>query len=173
MMSKNGDEWKVLVEHKNDKKLNEPGSVASWPIQMTNTLNFSTSGFEIYGIVQSVVFDSLKAIEIQKINNKEIPIAEVSSGSISNLLEKRKLYKRLAHSSKVYLQKQIVVGARVVRGGDWKWQNQYDSKAEGTVIGEMQNGWVEVYWDNDCYNLYRMGAKGEFDISLAPSHNNS
>jgi hypothetical protein len=115
MMSKNGDEWEVLVEHKNDKKLNEPGSVASWPIQMTNTLNFSTSGFEIYGIVQSVVFDSLKAIEIQKINNKEIPIVEVSSGSISNLLEKRKLYKRLAHSSKVNLQKQVVAGA--VRGG--------------------------------------------------------
>jgi hypothetical protein len=41
--------------------------------------------------VQSVVFDSLKAIEIQKLNNKEIPIVEVSSGSISNLLEKRKL----------------------------------------------------------------------------------
>jgi hypothetical protein len=119
------------------------------------------------------VFDSLKAIEIQKINNKEIPIVEVSSGSLSNSLEKRKLYKRLAHSSKVNLQKQIVAGARVVRGGDWKWQNQDDSKAEGTVIGEMQNGWVEVYWDNDCYNLYRMGAKGEFDISLAPSHNNS
>jgi hypothetical protein len=79
MMSKNGDECEVLVEHKNDKKLNEPGSVASWPIQYK-----STSGFEIYGIVQSVVFDSLKAIEIQKLNNKEIPIVEVSSGSISN-----------------------------------------------------------------------------------------
>jgi E3 ubiquitin-protein ligase HECTD1 len=57
----------------------------------------------------------------------------------------------------------------VVRGGDWKWQNQDDSKAEGTVIGEMQNGWVEVYWDNGCFNLYRMGAEGKFDLSLSPS----
>jgi len=161
MMSKNGDDWEVLVEHKNDKKLNEPGSVASWPIQMTDTLkeeedgwrfvrlqqngknssdehyHFSISGFEIYGTVQSVVFDNLKAIEIQKINNKEIPIVEVSSGSLSNSLEKRKLYKRLAHSSKVNLQKQVVAGARVVRGGDWKWQNQDDSKAEGSLASTV------------------------------------
>jgi hypothetical protein len=37
----------------------------------------------------------------------------------------------------------------------------------------MQNGWVEVYWDNGCFNLYRMGAEGKFDLSLAPSHDNS
>ena len=48
-----------------------------------------------------------------------------------------------------------------------------DSKAEDTVIGEMQNGWVEVYWDNGCFNLYRMGAEGKLDLSLAPSHDNS
>ena len=192
MMSKNGEEWDVLIEHKNDKKLNEPGSVASWPITTAESWRFvrlqqngknssdehyhlSISGFEIYGTVQSVVFDGLRGIEIQKPirQEKEIPTIVEISNSLSNSLEKRKLYKRLAHSSKANLQKQIVAGARVVRGGDWKWQNQDDSKAEGTVIGDMQNGWVEVYWDNGGFNLYRMGAEGKFDLSLAPSHDTS
>ena len=195
MMSKNGEEWDVLYEHKNDKKLNEPGSVATWAISDYNPsladaqgwrfvriqqnwknssdehYHLSISGFEIYGSVLSVFSDSLRTIEIKKVA-KEIPIVEISSSN-SNTLDKRKLYKRLTQSSKVNLQKQIVAGARVVRGGDWKWQNQDDLKAEGTVISEMQNGWVEVYWDNGAFNLYRMGAEGKFDLSLAPSHDAS
>jgi E3 ubiquitin-protein ligase HECTD1 len=216
MMSKNGEDWDLLYDHKNDRKLNEPGSVASWVISdfeessellvdeklgwrfvrlQQNGKNssdehyhLSISGFEIYGQVTAVVFESLKAVEIQK-PAKELPNIEINSLLGSNSLEKRKHFKRLAQSLKVNLQKQMVSGnyilllesslsnffsyfkgARVIRGSDWKWQNQDDTKAEGTVVGELQNGWVEVLWDNTSFNLYRMGAEGKYDLSLAPSH---
>lgn len=39
--------------------------------------------------------------------------------------------------------KQMVVGARVTRGMDWKWRDQDGSpSAEGTVTGELHNGTV-------------------------------
>ena len=56
----------------------------------------------------------------------------------------------------------MVNGARVVRGADWKWSEQdrhhsSDSSSsftphlnEGTVIGELKDGWVEVVWDNSA-----------------------
>jgi hypothetical protein len=59
-----------LLEHKNEKKINEPGPEASWP-QMTDKIqdtNIIISAYlDLKYTVQSVVFDSLKAIEIQKI----------------------------------------------------------------------------------------------------------
>lgn len=37
--------------------------------------------------------------------------------------------------------KQMVPGARVVRGMDWKWRDQDGPKGgEGTVTGELHNG---------------------------------
>lgn len=37
--------------------------------------------------------------------------------------------------------KQLVIGARVVRGLDWKWRDQDGTPpAEGTVTGELHNG---------------------------------
>ena len=72
MMSREGNEWDLLYEHKNDQKLNEPGSVASWEINQSELVtnenkgwryvrlqqngknsseehyHFSISGFEIY-----------------------------------------------------------------------------------------------------------------------------
>lgn len=79
------------------------------------------------------------------------------------------------------LQKQMVFGARVIRGNDWKWQdqdkpcdnNELDQveSAEGTIIGEMSNeGWVECLWDNGLANFYRMGNEGKYDLLLAHSH---
>ena len=37
--------------------------------------------------------------------------------------------------------KDMVVGARVVRGADWKWRNQ-DGRppGKGTITGELRNG---------------------------------
>ena len=37
--------------------------------------------------------------------------------------------------------KEMVVGARVVRGADWKWRNQ-DGRppGKGTITGELRNG---------------------------------
>lgn len=37
--------------------------------------------------------------------------------------------------------KQLVIGARVVRGLDWKWRDQDGTPSgEGTVTGELHNG---------------------------------
>ena len=55
--------------------------------------------------------------------------------------------------------KQMVVGARVVRGLDWKWRDQDGHPpGEGTVTGEMHNGKDLGMGDNEsmiCRGLKR------------------
>ena len=49
------------------------------------------------------------------------------------------------------------VGAKVMRGVDWKWGDQ-DGGALGVgrVIGELgEDGWVRVQWDLGSTNSYR------------------
>ena len=42
---------------------------------------------------------------------------------------------------RTHVLKQMVPGARVVRGMDWKWRDQDGSPSgEGTVTGELHNG---------------------------------
>lgn len=56
----------------------------------------------------------------------------------------------------------------MVRGLDWKWRDQDGSPAgEGTVTGELHNGWIDVTWDHGGSNSYRMGAEGKYDLKLA------
>ncbi|KAK6110532.1 HECT-domain (ubiquitin-transferase) family protein [Brugia pahangi] len=57
------------------------------------------------------------------------------------------------------------VGSRVVRGPDWKWDDQ-GSNMEGTVISLIDNGWIDVQWDDCTSNSYRFGADGKYDIEL-------
>ena len=48
------------------------------------------------------------------------------------------------------------LGTRVVRGRDWKWQDQ-DGYLEGVVIGELEpDGWVRVRWNSGATNSYRL-----------------
>ena len=64
--------------------------------------------------------------------------------------------------------KRLVVGARVLRGVDWKWRDQDGTPpGVGTVTGELRNGWIEVNWDHGGANSYRMGAEGKYDLQLA------
>ena len=73
------------------------------------------------------------------------------------------------------------MGARVVRGLGWKWNDQdcvtlleSEMPAEGTVIGTLAQTedvpehvaaeWLEVIWDNGVFNFYRVD-----DLQLAPS----
>lgn len=37
---------------------------------------------------------------------------------------------------------------------------------EGTVTGELHNGWIDVTWDHGASNSYRMGAEGKYDLRL-------
>ena len=51
------------------------------------------------------------------------------------------------------------VGAKVMRGADWKWGDQ-DGGALGVgrVIGELgEDGWVRVQWETGSTNSYRFG----------------
>lgn len=47
------------------------------------------------------------------------------------------------------------MGTKVVRGRDWKWQDQ-DEFMEGVVVGELdEEGWVRVRWNSGATNSYR------------------
>ncbi|XP_052100272.1 uncharacterized protein LOC127734447 isoform X2 [Mytilus californianus] len=46
------------------------------------------------------------------------------------------------------------LGDRVRRGPLWTYGNQ-DGNSPGTVIGQHDNGWVRVVWDNGHNNIYR------------------
>lgn len=64
--------------------------------------------------------------------------------------------------------KKLVVGAKVVRGVDWKWRDQDGNPpGVGVVTGELRNGWIEVQWEHGGANSYRMGAEGKYDLQLA------
>ncbi|XP_052130677.1 E3 ubiquitin-protein ligase HECTD1 isoform X3 [Frankliniella occidentalis] len=170
-VSKDGITWTTLLAHIDDCSLNEPGSTASWPlecpadetqgwrhirIQQTGknasgqTHYLSLSGFEIYGVVTGVCEDLGKAAKEAE----------------ANLRKQRRLLK-------TQVVKHLVAGARVVRGLDWKWRDQDGNPpGEGTVTGELHNGWIDVTWDQGGSNSYRMGAEGKYDLKLVNSEIN-
>ena len=169
--SRDGVTWTVLTDHSGDERLGEPGSTATWQIpppladqqdggwrhiriqQMgknasAQTHYLSLSGFEIYGTVTGVCDELGKAA-------KEAEAA---------LRKQRRLLKNS-------MVRHMVTGARVTRGLDWKWGDQDGPggpPAEGTITGEIHNGWIDVAWDHGSSNSYRMGAEGKYDLKLAP-----
>ncbi|XP_060835591.1 E3 ubiquitin-protein ligase HERC2 isoform X3 [Rhopalosiphum padi] len=64
----------------------------------------------------------------------------------------------------------LKLGARVVRGEDWKWENQDGSPSgEGQIVSKIgDDGWIRVLWDHGVSNSYRMGKEGKYDLKLAP-----
>nr|XP_023027956.1 E3 ubiquitin-protein ligase HECTD1-like [Leptinotarsa decemlineata] len=164
-MSKDGNSWTTLYTHTHDMSLNDPGSTATWPLEVPSdetqgwrhvriqqagknasgqTHYLSLSGFEIYGQVTGVYEDMGKAHKEQE----------------AHLRKQRRLVKS-------QLLKHMTVGARVVRGVDWKWRDQ-DGNPPGE--GELHSGWIDITWDHGGSNSYRMGAEGKFDIKLAPGY---
>lgn len=57
-----------------------------------------------------------------------------------------------------------VEGLRVKRGPDWEFDNQ-DSNGLGTIVDELDDGWVRVKWDHGAQDNYRIHLKQ--DLSLA------
>lgn len=167
-MSKDGVNWTTLVTHNEDKNLSEPGSTATWPIECADdegyrhvriqqngrnasgqTHYLSLSGFEIYGRVESICDDIHRSIE------KE---------NEAKLRRERRLIRSQL--------KMITQGARVVRGPDWRWDDQDGTPpCEGSVSGDIHNGWIDVQWAHGLRNSYRMGAEGKYDLKLANSDN--
>ncbi|KRT81883.1 hypothetical protein AMK59_5650 [Oryctes borbonicus] len=168
-MSRDGISWTTLYTHSDDTSLNEPGSTSTWPIEVSQeeyqgwrhvriqqngknasgqTHYLSLSGFEIYGQVTGVCDDLGKA----------------AKEADAILKKQRKLLK-------AQMLKHITLGARVIRGMDWKWKDQDGNPpGEGTVTGELHNGWIDVTWDHGGSNSYRMGAEGKYDLKLAPGY---
>ncbi|XP_072896164.1 E3 ubiquitin-protein ligase HECTD1 isoform X1 [Hemitrygon akajei] len=169
-VSKDGQNWTTLYTHVDDCSLNEPGSTATWPLDLPKdekqgwrhirikqmgknasgqTHYLSLSGFELYGTVSGVCEDQL---------------GKAAKEAEANLRRQRRLVRS-------QVLKYMVPGARVVRGIDWKWRDQDGNPpGEGTITGELHNGWIDVTWDAGGSNSYRMGAEGKFDLKLAPGY---
>ncbi|KAM9500828.1 Fc receptor-like protein 5 [Clarias gariepinus] len=60
------------------------------------------------------------------------------------------------------------IGTRVMRGQDWKWNNQDGPPPGfGRVIDELRTDlWIRVQWDTGDANVYRMGNEGKYDLKL-------
>ncbi|XP_071117300.1 uncharacterized protein [Haliotis cracherodii] len=57
------------------------------------------------------------------------------------------------------------LGSRVMRGKDWKWEDQ-DLQGVGTIINHDENeNWVWVLWDSGERNRYRYNLNGVFDVA--------
>ncbi|GCB66518.1 hypothetical protein scyTo_0015007 [Scyliorhinus torazame] len=172
-VSKDGQNWTTLYTHVDDCSLNEPGSTATWPLDSPKdekqgwrhirikqmgknasgqTHYLSLSGFELYGTVSGACEDQL---------------GKAAKEAEANLRRQRRLVRS-------QVLKYMVPGARVVRGIDWKWRDQDGNPpGEGTITGELHNGWIDVTWDAGGSNSYRMGAEGKFDLKLAPGESDT
>ncbi|XP_058800749.1 E3 ubiquitin-protein ligase HECTD1 isoform X3 [Phymastichus coffea] len=165
--SRDGANWTTLYTHVDDCSLNEPGSTFTWTFEPPTTCEdaqgwrhlrlqqtgknasgqthyLSVSGFEVYGEVMGVCEDLGRAAK-----------------------EAEACVRRQRRLIRSQVLRHLVAGARVARGLDWKWRDQDGiPPGEGTVTGELHNGWIDVTWDNGCSNSYRMGAEGKYDLRL-------
>ena len=197
LMSKTGgpnsSDWDLIYTHSNDDSLKEAGASATWSLsesssvrkekesqgkgwrfariqqtgrnQSGSSYSLAVSGFEIYGIVHSAVTDPLVSVSLNPASTK----------LHTNESEKRKHKRMISSINKSNsAAKHLTLGARVIRGMDWKWGAQDENSdglvCEGTVIGELALGWTEVIWDTGLHNFYRMGHEAKFDLHLASSH---
>lgn len=55
------------------------------------------------------------------------------------------------------------IGSRVVRGKDWKWEDQ-DGGGPGTIVGHKDKGIAYVLWDNHQIGAYRYNYEGTYDL---------
>ena len=159
--SKDGVQWTVLRDHQKDESLVDPGSTHTWTIEApdeeeegwrhvriiqmgpngTNRNFLSISGFELYGKVTGVFTDKPGRMMME---------AEAAARQEARMNVHR-----------------MVIGSRVVRGFDWKWNNQDGGEGNaGIVQGDIVDGWVDVKWDHGDSNRYRMGAQDSYDLKL-------
>jgi E3 ubiquitin-protein ligase HECTD1 len=69
-----------------------------------------------------------------------LPAGKAAKEAEANLRRQRRLLR-------TQVLKHLLVGARVVRGLDWKWRDQDGNPpGEGTVTGELHNGMNCVDW---------------------------
>ena len=72
-------------------------------------------------------------------------------------------------TSATAMRSELITGARVVRGPNWKWGDQDGGTGNVGVVtagtDSRTDKWVSVKWNsNSRTNLYRYGADGAFDV---------
>ena len=141
LMSKTGGpnmaDWDIIHTHMNDDRLKDFGSSFTWPLtevrkepygwrfariqqngrnQSGQSYALSLCGFEIYGTVYSVVTDPLMSVSISSSSTR----LQLTTSSAES--EKRRQRRLMQSANKMSSQqKQMILGARVIRGPDWKW----------------------------------------------------
>jgi hypothetical protein len=82
----------------------------------------------------SVVLAGVNAVQQKGAVFCSLPAGKAAKEAEANLRRQRRLLR-------TQVLKHLLVGARVVRGLDWKWRDQDGNPAgEGTVTGELHNG---------------------------------
>ncbi|XP_045534759.1 E3 ubiquitin-protein ligase HECTD1 isoform X2 [Papilio machaon] len=173
-MSMDGVTWSTLAAHSDEQALQEPGSTATWRLRADAAYRYlrvqqngknasgqshylSLSGFEIYGKVVSVIESPPR----QCAGSGAAATTGAAAGAATGggCVARARRWSRGARG--------LCVGARVMRGVDWKWRDQDGPHpALGTVTSDLHNGWVDVRWDHGGRNSYRMGAEGKFDLKV-------
>lgn len=165
-MSKDGLNWITLLTHTEDKSLTEPGSTCTWPIE---GLTEDTQGFRHIRIQQNgknssgqTHYLSLSGLEVY---GKIVSVCEDMGKIAAKEIETKMRRDRRQVRSQL---KNFTQGSRVLRGVDWRWDDQDGSiPCEGVITSEIHNGWIDVKWNHGLRNSYRMGAEGKFDLKLA------
>ncbi|XP_077975128.1 E3 ubiquitin-protein ligase HERC2-like isoform X2 [Styela clava] len=111
--------------------------------------------------------------QYQKTKDKEKKSAEISDQCIldpESIARKKEKIKQM--ESGPQLVKAMHYCTKVVRGRDWKWQNQDGTPPKpGEVVGLPDDGWVRVRWQSGITNSYRMGKDDKYDVKLLfPEH---
>ena len=75
-----------------------------------------------------------------KLPPHSIPVAGKAAREIEAMVKKQRKHVKLN------IMKKLTVGARVMRGVDWKWREQDGNPPGiGTVTGELRNGTYVMY----------------------------
>ncbi|PIC33910.1 hypothetical protein B9Z55_013719 [Caenorhabditis nigoni] len=154
----------------------------------------SCSGFEIYGDIVDAVTEKI----CEDPPKKESVAGPSSSGpssssSLPPLTKEQVLDMLPAHENNNRLKSGLTIEtvtammqrsrhrvrdsyklsdskAKVVRGKDWRWEDQDGGEGKmGRIISPPESGWVDVAWENGYSNSYRYGANGNFDIERVSS----
>ncbi|XP_054721414.1 putative HERC2-like protein 3 [Uloborus diversus] len=101
--------------------------------------------------------------------NKNTSQEDKNSATYAVLEENFKKLKDHSSLSGPELAAAMKIGTRVVKGSDWKWDDQDGPPpGEGTVINELsEDGWISVLWDTGSTNCHRMGKEEKYDLKLA------
>ena len=184
-MSKDGSTWELISAHENDESLLEPGSTNTWHLLAPQD---EKQGWRHVRILQ-VIFKVGRVMKITVAERTDLVCVPQTGrngtsktflslsgfeiyGSIVTACTDRpgRLMMEMEAAARQHARRQVhkmVVGARVIRGHDWKWENQDGGPGGcGTVQGEISEGWVDVRWDHGESNRYRMGAQNGYDLRL-------